>query len=378
MPVPDFRDGSLHGAGSCKTTARLTMTAIATSTPVPRLSVALPVRNAGPWLRECLDSVLAQTESRFELLAVDDGSTDASPAILADYAQRDARIQLFETTADRRGIVPALNVALAEARAPYLARMDADDRMHPERLARQADALDADASLFGVTCRATAFPVDEVRDGMRAYVDWQNSLETPEQVARDRFIESPVLHPSVTLRTDVVRGRLGGWQDNGWPEDWDFFLRAFDQGLRIARLPDVLVEWRLHAQQLTRTHARYSEDALLEARSTYLARHLQAVGTQDRAIWVLGAGPVGKALIKALSRCGVVAHGLADVDPRKIGGVVRGEGRRWRVVAHPVLRTMEPRPFAVSAVSGAPARARVRAELEAWGWSEGEDFVVAA
>jgi len=347
-------------------------------TSVPRLSVALPVRDAAPWLRECLDSVLAQTESRFEVLAVDDGSTDATRSILAEYAGRDARIRHHETSPVQRGIVAALNIALAESRAPYLARMDADDRMHPERLARQADALDADASLFGVTCRATAFPADEVRDGMRAYLDWQNTLSTPEEIARDRFIESPVLHPSVTVRTDVVRERLGGWQDNGWPEDWDFFLRAFDQGLRIARLPDFLVEWRLHARQLTRTHARYSEDALLEARSTYLARHLRQVATQDRAIWVLGAGPVGKALIKALSRCGVVACGLADVDPRKIGGVVRGEGRRWRVVAHPVLRTMEPRPFAVSAVSGAPARARVRGELGAWGWSEGEDFVVAA
>lgn len=354
------------------------MPSITTTTSEPRLSIALPVRNAGPWLRESLDSTLAQTEPSFELLAVDDGSTDASPSILAGYAERDARIHVLETTSGQRGIVPALNIALAAARAPYLARMDADDRMHPERLARQANALDADASLFGVTCVATAFPADEVRDGMRAYLEWQNSLVTPEEIARDRFIESPVLHPSVTVRTDVVRERLGGWRDNDGPEDWDFFLRAFDQGLRIARLPQILVEWRLHARQLTRTHARYSEESLLEARSVHLARHLRQVNTEGRAIWVLGAGPVGKSLIKALSRHGVVAHGLADVDPRKIGGVVRGEGHGWRVVAHPVLRTMVPRPLAVSAVSGAPARARVRAELNGWGWSEGEDFVVAA
>jgi len=93
---------------------------------------------------------------------------------------------------------------------------------------------------------------------------------------------------------------------------------------------------------------------------------------------VLGAGPVGKSLIKGLARHGIVAHGLADVDPRKIGGVVRGAGHRWRVVAHPALRTMTPRPFAVSAVAGAAARARVRAELNGWAWSEGADFVVAA
>ena len=349
-----------------------------TTTSAPRLSIALPVRDAEPWLGECLDSVLAQSESRFELLAVDDGSTDASRAILDGYARRDGRVRLFETASGDRGIVAALNLALAAARAPYLARMDADDRMHPERLARQAAALDADPSLFGIASRATAFPPEEQRDGMRAYLGWQNSLLLPEEIARDRFIESPVLHPSVTLRTQLVREHLGGWRDTAWPEDWDFFLRAFEQELRIARHPEALVEWRLHPLQLTRTHARYTEEALLEARSSFLGRHLARIAATDRSIWVLGAGPVGKTLIKALARHGVVAHGLADVDPRKIGGVVRGAGHRWRVVAHPLLRGMVPRPFAVSAVSGAEARSRVRAELEGWAWSEGEDFVVAA
>ena len=83
-------------------------------------------------------------------------------------------------------------------------------------------------------------------------------------------------------------------------------------------------------------------------------------------------------MVAALARRGVVADGLADVDARKIGGVVRGAGHRWRVVAHPALRPMTPRPFAVSAVAGAAARARVRAKLAGWGWHEGADFVVAA
>ncbi|MFN2425012.1 MAG: glycosyltransferase family 2 protein [Candidatus Binatia bacterium] len=351
---------------------------MASSSQAPRVSVAMPVRNAQAWLHECVDSVLAQTEAAFELLAVDDGSTDASRAILEAYARDDARVRVLETSASSRGIVAALNLALAAARAPRLARMDADDRMHAERLARQAGALDADASLFGVASRAAAFPEEEVRDGMRAYVAWQNSLLTPEEIARDRFIESPVLHPSVMLRTKVVRDRLGGWRDCAGPEDWDFFLRAFEAGLRIGRVPASLLEWRVHAHQLTRTHSRYSEDSLLEARAGYLARYLAGVAATERSIWVLGAGPVGKGLVKALARHGVNAHGLADVDPRKIGGVVRGGGRNWRVVAHSGLRVIVPRPFAVSAVSGADARARVRAELASWGWVEEADYVVAA
>jgi len=344
----------------------------------PRVSIAMPVRDAQASLDECMDSVLAQSETSFELLAVDDGSSDASRVMLEEHARGDARVRVLETTAGARGIVPALNLSLMAARAPLLARMDADDRMHAERLARQADALDADASLFGVTSRAAGFPSEEVRDGMRAYLEWHNSLLTPEEIARDRFIESPVLHPSVMLRTGIVRDRLEGWQDRGWPEDWDFFLRAFEQGLRIARLPESLFEWRLHPRQLTRTHERYSEHALLDARATFLARRLSTVAAVGRSLWILGAGPVGKSLIKALAAKGTLAHGLADVDPRKIGGVVRGAGHQWRVVEHALLRTMSPRPFAVSAVSGLAARERVRTELRAWGWKEGEDFLAAA
>ncbi|MFN2377368.1 MAG: glycosyltransferase family 2 protein [Candidatus Binatia bacterium] len=344
----------------------------------PRVSIVLPVRDAAPWLAECLDSVLAQTEENFELIAVDDGSRDASLSILKACAGRDARLRLLGTGSRGGDIVAALNLALEAARAPILVRMDADDRMHPERVARQADALDADRSLFAVASRATAFPAEQLQDGMRAYLEWQNGLLTPEDIARDRFIESPVLHPSVAMRTGVVRGILGGWRPASWPEDWDFFLRAFEHGFRIARLPEVLLEWRLHPGQLTRTHARYSEQALLDARATYLARRLDGVVPSGRPIWILGAGPVGKGLVKALATRGIVAAGLADVDPRKIGGVVRGAAHRWAVVQHARLQRMTPRPFAVSAVSGAEARVRVRGLLATWSWKEGEDFVVAA
>jgi glycosyltransferase involved in cell wall biosynthesis len=344
----------------------------------PRISVAMPVRDGAPWLRESVESLLAQSERRFELIAVDDGSVDASRDILESFASADSRIRILETSREHRGIVAALNLALEAARGPYLARMDADDISLRQRLSAQLAALESDPSLFGVTCSAEAFPADSVTDGMRAYVDWQNSLVSAAEIARDRFVESSILHPTVLLRTAAVRDVLGGWHDAAWPEDWDFFLRAFGAGQKIARVPEVLFRWRQHDRQLTRSHPRYSMESLLQARATYLARYLAPVEQGGRRVFVLGAGPVGKALAKALARCGLVADGIVDVDPRKIGGVVRGAGHRWRVVAHSALGAMTPRPFAVSAVAGGPARARIRAELGKWGWKEGDDFVVAA
>jgi hypothetical protein len=345
---------------------------------MPRISIVLPVRDAEPWLGDCLESLRAQTEQGFELLAVDDGSRDRSRTMLDAFARGDSRVRVLETTDGSRGLVAALNLGLAEASAPYLARMDADDRMHPDRLRLQANALDEDDALFGVSCRARPFPADAVTDGMRTYVEWQNDLQSPEEIASERFVESPVLHPSVMLRTALVREALGGWREHGRAEDWDFFLRAFEAGLRIGRVPDILLDWRQHPLQLTRRDARYSADALLDLRAEFLARHLAPIAASGRTLWVLGAGPVGKDLVKALSRHGVVADGIVDVDARKIGGIVRGEGNRWRVIAHTALLAMTPRPFAVSAVSGRPARGRVRAELARFGWVEGDDFVVAA
>ena len=109
--------------------------------PIPRISVILPVRDAEKTLAVAVESILGQTERNFELLVVDDGSTDASLRILQEFAELDGRIRVLSTV--NPGIVEALNLGLAEARAPYLARMDADDVSLPERLGLQCDFLDA-------------------------------------------------------------------------------------------------------------------------------------------------------------------------------------------------------------------------------------------
>ena len=369
----------------------------------PRISVLMPVRDAAPWLSESLPSLFSQTESAWELLAVDDGSTDRSRAILERWAARDARIRVLETAASRRGIVAALNLGLAAARAPLLARMDADDVALPERFARQAALLDDEPGLWGSCCRVEAFPARNVREGMSRYLAWQNSLLSSTEIARDRFVECPILHPSIMVRTSILRGVLSGWGERGWPEDWDLVLRAFEAGLTLERVPDVLLQWRLHPNQATRIDERYSEERLLAARAHYLARRIRAgrearhtaplrepsghpraaaaalaPREDERPVWVLGAGPVGKNLAKALAEEGLRVAGLADIDRRKIGGIVRGARTEWRVVSMDELFAIAPRPRAVAAVGREGARERIRAALEAQHWIEGEDFFVAA
>ena len=120
------------------------------TSPDPRVSVILPVRDAEKTLASAIESILGQTEKNFELLLVDDGSTDASPRILKEFAVSDGRIRVFSNA--NRGIVEALNLGLSEAKSPFLARMDADDVSLPDRLKCQCDFLDANPEVGLVAC----------------------------------------------------------------------------------------------------------------------------------------------------------------------------------------------------------------------------------
>lgn len=138
------------------------------------VSVVMPVYNAGEHLARAVESVLAQRGVNLELVCVDDGSTDGSGDRLEQEARKDGRLTVFRT--EHRGIVAALNDGLARARHPMLARMDADDVSHPDRLRLQAELLDSDPRLGVVSCLVRSFPRHRVAEGFRLYEERLNGL----------------------------------------------------------------------------------------------------------------------------------------------------------------------------------------------------------
>jgi glycosyltransferase involved in cell wall biosynthesis len=333
----------------------------------PEVSVLLPYRDAAATLEEALASVLAQAGVRFELLAVDDGSRDAGPAIVHALARRDARVRPLATAGV--GIAGALALAADAARAPLLARMDADDVALPDRLRAQSAGLRADPSLAALGSRVEAFPDAAVQEGMRRYVQWQNELVSPADHARQLFVESPLCHPSVMLRRSALAA-VGGFRDGPFPEDYDLWLRLDAAGFGLAKLPEVLLRWRHLPGRATLRDPRYARERFLELKAPHLARRL---ASYDRPLDLWGAGPTGKRLARALAPHGVLMERFIDIDPRKIGGTARGA---------PVVPVGELAPpgerFVVVALGARGARDLARAELDRRGYREGADYLCAS
>ena len=179
---------------------------------IPALSVVLPIYNAAETLPLALKSVLRQTFSDFEVVAVDDGSEDGSDEILRDFADTDERVKPI--LRPHRGLIPALNEGFACAQGPFIARMDADDMSHPKRLELQYEFLRSNPEVSVVSCLVQSFPSQCVREGFRIYEAWFNGLITHEDMVREIFIESPLPHPSVVVKREEIMA-LGGYQDRG-------------------------------------------------------------------------------------------------------------------------------------------------------------------
>jgi glycosyltransferase involved in cell wall biosynthesis len=332
----------------------------------PRVSVLLPVRDARATLDACLDSLAAQTLAEHEVIAVDDGSQDGSGERLVERAAGDARLRVLRTKP--RGIVAALNHALAEARAPLVARMDADDVSHPTRLALQAERLERDPAVGVLACRVAVGAGGG--EGMRAYVAWVNGLLDHEAMARDRFVESPVVHPSVAARSATLRG-LGGYRDFDGPEDYELWLRAFDAGLRFAKLAETLVEWRDSPGRLTRSDPRYAPERFRSVKLEALERG--ALAARSRPIVVWGAGRIGKAWARALRARGLRQAAFVEVDPRKLGQRIHG------VPVVPVPRAGAwPGALHLAAVGQPGARDAIRSEAERLGLLPERDLLAVA
>lgn len=336
----------------------------------PAVSVLLPCRNAVPWLEECLDSLFVQTLSNIEVIAVDDGSSDGTLAVLRGRARLENRLRVLD--GEGRGLVSALNRAASEAAAPLLARMDADDLAHPDRLLAQTAFLASHTSVAACGTAVRLFPDASLGSGYRRYEAWLNGLVDEEAVLADLFVECPIAHPTLAVRASVFHA-LGGYRDLDWPEDYDLVLRLHAAGMRAANLPRQLLDWRVHPGRHSLRSERYAPHAFRRCKVHFLRAALLPPG---RPIVVWGAGKVGKPLARELQRQGIPVAAFVDLDPRKIGQEIHGAPVLAPGGIEDLMRDSDP--YVLAAVGSPGAREEIRGALDAMGRHEIDDYRVCA
>lgn len=229
--------------------------------PTPRVTVLMPAFNAGRYLAQALDSICRQTFEDFELLVIDDGSTDNTREVLEHCRDPRLRTVLHSTNA---GLVVRLNEGLALARGALIARLDADDVAHPARLALQVAAFDRDPSLALVGGYAVNISGDGTFNSMGLYPI--SSLEIWWACCFD----SPYNHSAITFRRDAVLAQGGYDESCRYAEDFELWSRLIRSGLAGRNLPVALAAYRHHGQQMTASSA----DVKVSSNIAIIARNL--------------------------------------------------------------------------------------------------------
>jgi len=330
----------------------------------PMVSVLFPVRDAVRSVSSALRSLVAQSFHDFEVLVVDDGSTDGTFDLLRTFAAVDARVKVLRQPP--RGSVEAMEAARARARGHFLAWMDADSVAHPRRLERQVSAMRSDPDLALVGSGVQIHPREGGDQRESEYGMWLNALDTEERIRLELFVECPLLRSTFLVRREVVEA-LGGLR-GGVAEDYDLLLRIWEAGGRIGTVPEVLLEWTdrsVRNPRLDEGHAleefrRMKVDVL---NRTFLRRREGVV------LW--GAGPTGKAFARLFLESGTPVVAFIDKDPRKVGQVIQGAQ-----VELPTALERYRSSLLLGTVSGVEDRTAIRKTLAGSSWKEGYNFVV--
>ncbi len=325
----------------------------------PLVSVILPFYNA-PYLKDAIDSILNQTYSNFELILIDNGSTDDSVNVAKSFIDHpQVRLEIEH----RRGVVYAANKGIELAKGSFISRMDADDIAQPLRIHAQVEHVNKYPTLQVVSGLIEYLGPHE-NQGFIQYVDWLNSIRSSDEIRINQFVEFPIANPTMMLRREVFE-QCGRFKEGEFPEDYEFFLRLQAANVKMAKVNDVVLSWRDTEERLTRTDDRYSQDAFFRIKAKYLAKWLSRTNPFHPVIYVWGAGRLSRRRSDYLLQEGIDV--VKYIDFKENDKVIHYQD---------IPNASEA--FIVSYVANRGARDNIRQFLNQKGYEEGLNYIIAS
>lgn len=278
----------------------------------PLISILTPFKNSSRFLDECLQSIISQTYTHWELLIVDDHSTDESYNLVADFAQKDARIKVFKNSGE--GIIEALRLALDKSSGQLITRMDSDDVMTPNKLEVMSQNLKIHGKGSIALGLVNYFSEDQLSEGYSNYEQWLNGLTKKgtnySEIYKECVIPSPCW---MVYREDFMT--CGAFDSTTYPEDYDLAFRFYKHSLKCIPTDQVLHHWRDYSSRTSRTDDHYAANHFLKLKVDYFIKLDRDI---DRPLVLWGAGFKGKFCAKLLKKNKMPFLWICN-NPKKIG-----------------------------------------------------------
>lgn len=258
------------------------------------ISIIMPVKNASAYLYESFESILKQAEVDWELIAVDDHSSDDSLNILQEYALKDNRIHVLKNAGE--GIISALKTGYNASKGEMIHRMDADDVMPPNKLILLKRQLIKAGRGHVATGLVKYFSADGVSDGYLKYEEWLNTLCRDNNHWKSIYKECVIASPAwLIYRADFEA--CGGFNSTIYPEDYDLVFRFYKANFQVSTVLGTVHLWRDHNDRTSRNHPNYQQNAFFKIKLHYFFE-LDRIAKRPLVVW--GAGPKGKVMAKLL------------------------------------------------------------------------------
>mgnify|MGYP000315468374 CR=1 FL=1 len=275
----------------------------------PFISILMPVYNAESFLNACLDSIIKQSFTNWELLIVNDYSTDESNSRLMEWCLKDERIQLLQNTT--KGIIPALQLAFENSRGKFITRMDADDLMPINKLQRFVKKANLCPNSI-ITGKVAYFSDEIVSDGYLRYEAWLNSLVDSGDYWKAVYRECVIASPNWMVARTCFEQDFS-FSDLTYPEDYDMVLKWYEKGYNVVGIEHVTHQWHEHPARTSRNSDNYQQKAFFKLKTKCFIR--LEINPSEK-IQLIGAGVKGKLVAKELD-AKKIAYDWYDFNAKK-------------------------------------------------------------